>query len=159
MAEPIVNNLETSSQNTNSSEENTDQQVTDLGTHYTQFAVNVDLVHKNITKEAPSYDRKFREQFLKVFNTKAELSIQTNLELEQTSALQEEMGKKSDELNQKTNVICENLKDLRKEENREKKQAVLFSNREEMLSYIVSKLMTIKTEEIIPDDEITQSFN
>ena len=155
MAEPILNSdcIPQETSISTETEEANAQQMCEIDTQYAQFAINVDIIQKNIIKEETSYDKKFRQEMLKSFNKEGELSIQSNIRLDHVTAIREEQDIVFCEFNEKTNQICENLTELR-QENREKKRETLFANREELITYIACKLMTIKTSEIIPNEDL-----
>ena len=137
-------------------EGNTEQPVIDLDKHYTQFAINSDLIEKNIDEEKGVFDKKFRDESLNILSKEAALSIQCNSKIENLNTIREKM---LDEFNQKTRTISENIRKTSKKEKCDIKQVSLFANREELLTYIACRLMTIKTKKSIPDEEINLNFD
>ena len=141
---------------TDSLEGDTEQPVTDMDKHYIQFAIYSDLIEKNIDEEKGVFDKKFRDELLNILRKEAALSIQCNSKIEDLNTTGEKM---LDEFNQKTRTIRGNVRKTSKKKKCDINQAPLFANREELLTYIACRLMTIKTKKSIPDEEINLNFD
>ena len=145
---------------TDSLEGDTEQTVTDMDKHYIQFAINSDLIEKVIDEEKGFSDKKFRDELLNILRKEAALSIQCNSKIEDLDTTGEKM---LDEFNQKIRTIRGNVRKTSKKTSKKKKcdinEAQLFANREELLTYIACRLMTIKTKKPIPDEEINLNFD
>ncbi|KAI6654325.1 hypothetical protein LOD99_723 [Oopsacas minuta] len=130
-----------------------------INREYPKFVVNVDLILKNIIKESPVYDKKFSTECIEKLRKDSDFSIEPNAKFAQLKVLQEERDQNMYEILQRTNIICENTYEQSKFGDDGKKQAPLFSNKEELLKYIVCKLSTIKTKETIPVEELAFEFD
>ena len=121
-----ISDISSNRMDNDSLEGNTQQPVIDLDKHYIQFAINVDLIQKNVDKEEGVFDKKFRDESMNILSKEAGLSIQSNLKIENLTTIR---GKMFDEFNQKTNTISENIMKTSKKENCDKKQVSLFAKK------------------------------
>ena len=114
-----ISDISSNRMDNDSLEGNTQQPVIDLDKHYIQFAINSDLIQKNIDKEEG-------DESMNILSKEAGLSIQSNLKIENLTTIR---GKMFDEFNQKTNTISENIMKISKKENCDKKQVSLFAEK------------------------------